>query len=345
MAGSWTEKSMQIRAAMVGVEQKCQSISPDRAIKLLRSHPHPVWIDILTSDTPEAREILVEKMGFHELAVEDALSRNERPQLQQYGDVIFFSVSVLRRTTAKEKPSASDLQVSSLAEGNTFEEIGFFIGNNFLVTVASEPFDELEAVFKDWTKPDGRMTLGTAYVAHAVIDRVVDAFFPALDDIEEAVDGAFDALAVGSETEMALIISSKRELSAMRRRLNPTRDVLNALLRVGSAELPPESMPYFRDVLDHVLRLLEMIDETRDMVGSLLDVHLSQVSNNLNVVVKKMTVFATVLMTMALVSGIYGMNFDHMPELHHPWGYPFAIALMFVLGVLVLVGFKVAKWL
>ena len=336
---------MQIRAAMVGTEKQCQAISPDKAFELLRTHPHPVWIDILTSDTPEAREILVSKMGFHELAVEDALSRNERPQLQQYGDVIFFSMSVLRRTAAAKEDRDEDLDVSPLVDGNTFEEIGFFMGDNFLVTVASEPFDELEAVFKDWTKPDGRMSLGTAYVAHAVIDRVVDAFFPALDTIEEVVDGAFDALAVGSETEMALIISSKRELSAMRRRLNPTRDVLNALLRVGSAEVPQEAMPYFRDVLDHVLRLLEMIDETRDMVGSLLDVHLSQVSNNLNVVVKKMTVFATVLMTMALVSGIYGMNFDHMPELHHPWGYPLASALMFFLGILVLVGFKVAKWL
>jgi magnesium transporter len=345
MAGSWTENSLQIRAAMVGAEKQCHSVSPEEAYQLLRTHPHPVWIDILTDDTPAAREILTGKLGFHELAVEDALSRNERPQLQQYGDVLFFSVSVLRKPAVTATPMTNDDPIRPLADGNSFEEIGFFMGNNFLVTVASEPFEELEAVFLDWTKPNGRLSLGTAYATHAVLDRVIDAYFPALDVIEDAVDGAFDALAVGSETEMGLIIGSKRELAAMRRRLNPTRDVLNALLRIGTAEVPQESMPYFRDVLDHVLRLLEMIDESRDMVGSLLDVHLSQVSNNLNIVVKKMTVFATVLMTMALVSGVYGMNFDHMPELHHPLGYPLAIALMFALGLLVLVGFKVAKWL
>jgi len=345
MGDSGTGKSPKIRAAMVGAEQECHLVSPDEAYELLRSHPHPVWIDIVTDDTPEAREILTEKLGFHELAVEDALSRYERPQLQQYGDVLFFSVAVLRKVSKLGSAPTGDAIARLRAEANTYEEIGFFLGDDFLVTVATEHFEELDAVFKDWTKPNGRLALGTAYVTHAIIDRVVDEFFPALDAIEDAVEDAFDALATGSQTDIALIIRSKRELATMRRRLNPTRDVLNALLRVGPAEVAQASLPYFRDVLDHVLRLLETVDATRDLVGSLLDVHLSQVSNNLNVVVKKMTVFATVLMTMALVSGVYGMNFDHMPELHHVWGYPIAIFTMFAMGLLVIVGFKIAKWL
>ena len=323
---------MQIRAAAVNELSICETISAEKAVALVRSSSLPVWVDIVTDSTQEASKLLKDSFGFHELAVEDALSRNERPQLQQYGEILFFSVAVI-------------VDAGSLDGEEGYEEIGFFLGRNFLVTVSSRPFPEMETVYCDWTRAHGRLARGPAFAAHAVIDHVIDQFFPALDKIEDRVEDAFDLLADGAQIEMGVILRSKRDLAAMRRRLNPTRDVLNALLRLGDPELQTETLPYFRDVLDHTLRLLEMIDENRDMVGSLLDVHLSQVSNSLSVTVKKMTVFSTVLMTMALVAGIYGMNFDHMPELHWQYGYLFAVFLMFVVGGLVVVGFWIAKWL
>jgi len=321
-----------IRAAAVNDESVCQSVSMEQAVSLVRDSSMPVWVDIITDSSLEAAKLLRDSFGFHELAVEDALSRNERPQLQQYGDILFFLVAVI-------------VDADTLQGDDGYEEIGFFLGRNFLVTVSSHPFPEVESVFTDWTRAHGRLARGPAFAAHAVIDHVIDQFFPALDKIEDHVEDAFDLLAEGAQIEMGVILRSKRDLAAMRRRLNPTRDVLNGLLRLGDPELRAETLPYFRDVLDHTLRLLEMIDENRDMVGSLLDVHLSQVSNSLSVTVKKMTVFSTVLMTMALVAGIYGMNFDHMPELHWQFGYLFALLLMFVVGSLVVVGFRIAKWL
>lgn len=332
MASDPTTPAIIIRAAAVNEESVCQSVSTEQAVSLVRNSSLPVWVDIVTDPTVEAAKLLKDSFGFHELAVEDALSRNERPQLQQYGDILFFSVAVITNINS--------------AEGEEkYEEIGFFLGQNFLVTVSPQRFPAVDSVFDDWTRAHGRLSRGPAFAAHAVIDHVIDQFFPALDKIEDRVEDAFDLLAEGAQIEMGAILRSKRDLAAMRRRLNPTRDVLNALLRLGDPELRSETLPYFRDVLDHTLRLLEMIDENRDMVGSLLDVHLSQVSNSLSVTVKKMTVFSTVLMTMALVAGIYGMNFDHMPELHWQFGYLFAILLMFVVGSLVVVGFWIAKWL
>jgi len=323
---------MQIRAAAVNELSICETISAEKAVALVRSSSLPVWVDIVTDSTQEASKLLKDSFGFHELAVEDALSRNERPQLQQYGEILFFSIAVI-------------VEANSLDGDEGYEEIGFFLGRNFLVTVSSHPFPEMRSVYSDWTREHGRLARGPAFAAHAVIDHVIDQFFPALDKIEDRVEDAFDLLADGAQIEMGVILRSKRDLAAMRRRLNPTRDVLNALLRLGQPELRAETLPYFRDVLDHTLRLLEMIDENRDMVGSLLDVHLSQVSNSLSVTVKKMTVFSTVLMTMALVAGIYGMNFDHMPELHWQYGYLFAVFLMLIVGGLVVVGFWIAKWL
>ncbi|CAN5624182.1 magnesium/cobalt transporter CorA [soil metagenome] len=315
---------MQFRAAALDSDSRCKRISPEEAEKDVRTGERLVWIDIVSEDTPETRELLTEKFGFHELAVEDALRQDERPGVQEFGETTFFVIP---------------------AWDNGIVEVGFFLSKLALVTVSSRPVSVIETWFDRWQKRPGPFGRHPAFLAHALVDGIVDGYFPLLDAIEDEAESLGERIFEGESTHLRELLGIKRKLLEVRRVLVPARDVLNQLLRRDVTAIPDNARIYFQDVFDHCLRLVEAVDIQRDTLTSLLDVHLSAVSNNLNQVVKKMTVFATVLMTMALVAGVYGMNFDHMPELHWRYGYDYSLILMFVLGGLVLLGFRIAKWL
>lgn len=315
---------MRFRAAALKSVNHCDRIDPEEAGAEVRSGERLIWIDIVTEDTPEARKLLMEDFGFHELAVEDALRQDERPGVQEFEDTTFF--------------------VMPAWEGGIVE-VGFFLSKQALVTVASKPVSVLDIWFDRWEKHPDRFGKHPAYLAHALVDGIVDGFFPLLDKVEDHTDELAERIFEGEATHLRELLKIKKELVEVRRSLTPARDVLNQMLRRDMHAIPDEVRVYFQDVFDHCLRLIEAVDVQRDTLASLLDVHLSAVSNNLNQVVKKMTVFSTVLMSMALVAGIYGMNFNYMPELHWRYGYPYALVLMLALGALVVLGFRIAKWL
>ncbi|RYG21174.1 magnesium/cobalt transporter CorA [bacterium] len=325
----WQIGEFRLRAARLNGQPPCQEIGLDEAVRAVKEPGPPVWVDIVTEDTPETRTLLTERMGLDELAVEDALSDRERPTLQEFDGMAFLVV-----------PAA-------VGNGGTerFVEVGFFLNDHAMVTVSREDVPVLDGWFERWVARPGSLAKSPSYILHAVVDAIVDDYFVVIDDIEDQVEDLGDTLFAGREGRLPEIVRLKRRLMKMRRAIAPVRDVLNALLRRDLDIIPDESRRHFQDVLDHALRIGEMVDALRDSLTSMVDIHLSNVSNNLNVVLKKMTVLSTVLMTMALVSGIYGMNFAHMPELHWRYGYPFALGLMFLLGGLVLVVFKRIRWI
>lgn len=316
-------------AVLVDSKTHCDELDGEAGIKAVNSGNEIVWLDIRYSDPEAAQKILEDRLHFHHLAAEDAVSTNERPSLQEFEDVLFLSVMV----PVKER---GEVEV---------EELGFFLRDKSLVTVCSHELDVVEDWFKRWRDHPKRIGTHPAFLMHALVDAAVDAYFPMLDHIEDISDDVADKIFNGDDQQLPTIMKLKRALLSIRRAIAPTRDVLNSLLRRDIAQVPEEAKIYFQDVYDHALRLTDLVDTNRDAITSILDVHLSTVSNNLNVVVKKMTVLSTVLMTMALVAGVYGMNFEHMPELHWAFGYPYAIGLMFALGGLVLLAFKWVKWI
>jgi len=298
------------------------------AIDAVKSGDRPVWLDMQVHDREAAKHVLQDVLGFHELAVEDALSTNERPTLQEFKDALFLVVPAFVKNGA-----------------DVFEEVAFFMRRNALVTVTLGPVPPLDKWFERWTDRPERVGTHPAFLLHLLIDAIVDDYFPALEYLEDAIDDLGDRIFAGDTTQVKDLLHFKKKLLELRRRLTPIRDVLNALQRHDLIAIPAEVRPYLQDVYDHVVRLTELAEINRETVASFLDVHLSTVSNNLNIVVKKMTVVSTVLMVMAIVSGIYGMNFDHMPELHWANGYYFALTLMAVLAGLVVVVFKVIRWI
>lgn len=307
----------------------CTKIDLDTAVTAVCEPGPPVWVDIVVDDNDEARQLLHDRMGFHELAVEDALSDRERPALQEFGNQIFLVVPAAVRSEGDER----------------YVEIGLFLNDHALVSVSREAVPVLDQWFDRWSERPGYLGKSAAFLLHAVVDGIVDDYFVVIDDIEDHVEDLGDTLFEGREGRLPEIVKLKRRLMKLRRAIAPVRDVMNSLLRRDLDVLPDETRRYFQDVLDHALRIGETVDSLRDALTSMVDIHLSNVSNNLNIVVKKMTVFATVLATMTLVAGVYGMNFKYMPELEWHYGYAFSYVLMFGLAGLVLLFFKRIRWI
>ncbi len=310
----------------------CQRhIDPDEAIKLIDVGKH-VWIHLHYTDPDKAANFLEDKLHFHELAVEDALSPNERPSLTEYEGYIFLVVPALSRS-------------SSATASDEWVEIGFFLSDHYLVSVADRDCPTVDFWLDRWSKHPLKEEMTTSDLLYELLDGVVDAYMPLIDKIEDDVDAIADNIFAGDKNKVYELLQIKRRLLEIRRRIGPFRDVINGLLRRDIDFIPESVRPYFQDIYEHTVRVSENVDLQRDTLTSLLDVHLSVVSNNLNEVMKKMTVIATVLMTAALIAGIYGMNFSQMPELHWKFGYPLAIGMMVVSSVGILIAFRWKKWI
>lgn len=283
---------------------------------------------VQASDIAKTAAYLTQELGFDELAVEDALSPNERPAMFEYKSYLFLVVPSVSRHDGED----------------AYAEIAVFFGHNYLVAVAYEPVPVLDAWFRLVQKSERKTAEPLAFDLHMLIDAVVDGFFPVCDEVEEIVDSLEESVFAGDENIVPEALRLKRRLLSLRQRITPIREVVNGLLRRDVAFIPKEVLPYLQDVYDHTLRIAEIVDVNRDIIAGVLDAHLSQVSNSLNVSMRVLTVMATFLMTASLVAGIYGMNFKYMPELEQVWGYPFAFALMGVLALAEWVYFKRKGW-
>lgn len=305
-------------------------VNKEEAIAAIHREDRMVWINVVVKDMEATRHLLQDEMGFHELAVEDALSDQERPTLQEFGDHIFVAASKVLLNPGKPED---------------YIEVGMFLGKSALVTVVAHPLPFLHDWFERFEKKPHPPQEAAAFLLHSIIDNIVDEYFAAIDALEDEVDSLGDEIYAGDTRRIGGILLLKKRLLDLRRHISPTRDILNGLLRHDLALIPDSARLYFQDIYDHTLRIAEIADVNRDTLTSLLDVHLSTVSNNLNDVMKKMTVISTVLMSAALIAGVYGMNFRHMPELEWPFGYLFAIVLMIGSGLGIILLFRWKKWI
>jgi len=304
------------------------SCDPLKLAQTVRTGQGQAIATVQAADIAKTARHLANELGFDELAVEDALSPNERPGMFEYKTNLFLVVPSISHGDGQE----------------TFGEIAVFLGKNYLVAVAYEPVPVLDAWFLRLQQTARLWEDDLAFVLHKLLDIVVDGFFPVCDEIEEIVDSLEDHVFGGDEKIVPEALRLKRRLLTLRQKITPTREVINGLLRRDVEFIPKEVLPYLQDVYDHTLRIAEIIDVNRDIIAGVLDAHLAQVSNNLNISMRVLTVMATFLMTASLVAGIYGMNFKHMPELEQRWGYPFSIALMGVLAFFEWIYFKRKGW-
>ena len=305
------------------------TIDWNEALKTKDRTSGATWFHIVDDDPEGVEELLKNEFGFHPVAAKDAVGDYGRPELKEFVDHTFLLAPCLAGMDG---------------EMEKYEYVGFFVKGPFLVSVAPADIPCFLAKMDHWAQPRLMPHAEVGYLLYSLLDAMLDDFFPRLDSIEDQIDSVADQIMEGATDRLRDLIVLKRRMLELRRRIGPFRDVLNSLLGRDPDFVTTGLQAYFRDLFDNALRLTELIDTNRDALTGLADIHLSTVSNKLNEVMKKMTVISTVLMTAALVAGIYGMNFS-IPELHWQYGYAYSLGLMVISGGSVLGLFKWQGWL
>ncbi|HWK88894.1 MAG TPA: magnesium/cobalt transporter CorA, partial [Longimicrobium sp.] len=276
-------------------------------------------------------EFLRHQLGFHPLAVEDTVRGRQRPKIDRYPGYYFLVVYSARINRERDRMALNELHA--------------FIGDNYVITVHDHRIEELKEVLARWRAVPARYrSAGT--LAHAVLDMVVDGYFPVIDHFSERVAEIETGVAAQSREEvMQSILSMRRELSLFRRVTGPERELIGSLLRRDIPFLQPEMLPYFQDVHDHAIRVTEEIDTMRDLLSGAMEGQLSLSSHQLNETMRVMAAWSIILMAMAWIAGIYGMNFRHMPEIEWGLGYLWGLGVMATVGAALFAYFKRNKWI
>jgi magnesium transporter len=304
----------------------------DEVSQLIQDKNNLVWLDLQNS-SPEELQKVADEFSFHPLAVEDASHPHQRPKIEEYDKfflVIFYTI--------KLDDKHQHLHV---------QELAMFVGANYLVTVHEEPIRELEEAEKRWTRNADEMDRGIGVLVYSMLDTIVDNYFPVVDSLVDVAEDLEDFIFQGKAGQAALtaqLLELKKLFLLMRKITAPERDVLNVLTNRDSPIFSERNLVYFRDVYDHIIRVSDTLDLYRDQLSSTLDANLSVASNDLNKVMRTLTATSIILMTDALIAGIYGMNFDNIPELHWPYGYFYALALMLGLSLFLFFIFKRRNW-
>jgi magnesium transporter len=298
----------------------------------LKQRDRFVWIGLYEPREEVLREVQRE-FGLHDLAIEDALTAHQRPKLEQYGDSLF----VVLRTT--QMPAGStDLE---------FGETHVFVGERYIISVRHGSLKSHVGLRARCEAAPQLLNKGPGFVLYALMDFIVDQYLPVvealeaqLEDLEEEIFG--EQL---SRDTTKRIYRLKRDLLALKRAVSPLVDVCNRLMRFDIDLIPEDTRPYFRDVYDHVLRLNEMIDNLRELLTTALEANLSLVSVSQTEHTKRLAAWAAIIAVPTMIAGVYGMNFDRMPELHWQFGYPLVMGLMIALCVGLFFGFRRSGWL
>jgi magnesium transporter len=303
---------------------------PDEISSLCEAASNIVWVDVADPTSEDFNE-LAREFGFHPLSIEDCRNEHQRPKVEEYQGYYFIVLYEAELVMVRELE---------------LRELNIFLGKNYLVTVHSQPIRALstaERLWREWTDLAER---GTGLLAYLLIDSIVDDYMPLLDALSDHMDDLEDKIFVDFRTEaLEEIFQIKKDLLFLRRSVTPLRDVFNTLIRREQPLFSRETLVYFQDVFDHLIRVADTIDVLRDMLSSTMDAYLSMSGNRMNIVMKRLTSISTILMSVTLIASIYGMNFDYMPELKARFGYVGALLVMVAVGVAIYTYFRRIKWM
>lgn len=311
--------------------QFASAADPEDISEIIQRRDQFVWLDM--QDPQEADIALLRKeFRFHPLAIEDATRQHERPKVDSYDGyyfLVFYAIVYDERTKCLRT-----------------EAMNLFVGANYLVSVHTGEIPAIDETIKRWQKNEEEFGHDAGALLYALLDTITDDYFPVIDQLAERVEQIEEQIFERFREEaLQDVFSLKRDLLSIRRIVAPERDVLNILIRREVPIFDRNTILYLQDVYDHIVRITDSIDTYRDLLSSALDAFLSVQSNRLNQIVKVLTIASIVLMSDALIAGIYGMNFAFMPELQWPYGYPFAIGLMVVVSIGLVLFFRLRRWL
>lgn len=305
---------------------------------LLADETNVVWVDLhdeTEGQTELNKHILLNIFKFHYLTVEDCLETRNQPKVEAFPDYIYFIVHGI-------KPEMTN------PTNFTTKELDGYLGKNFVVTFHSERFKSIKTVKQQIRNNTFHCQRGAAYLLHQILDQLVDLYMPVVDDFENAINAIEDRVFRMRRSDNKLleeIMDLRRSVVRMKRISVRQLDVLYRMSNSEFPQIPPNIIPFYRDVHDHLLRISDLSESYRDLVNGLFDIHFSVTAGKTNEVMKVLAVFSSIMLPLTLIAGVYGMNFDNMPELHSPYGYFGALALMIVVGAGLMVYFWRKGWI
>src|SRR5215216_1510358 len=301
--------------------------------ELLKDQSAVIWVD-MESPTEADEQVLLDVFHFHPLTVEDCRENRHYPKIEEFDSYIYFIVHGVTSDTSPDR-------------FNTIELDGF-LGHNYVITYHHHMFRSINNVKQLLRTSPIACQRGPAFLLHQILDQVVDFYSPVLDDFDDRIDKLEDdifTLRRPNNQILSEIMDLKRSVLRLRRISGKQMDILHRMSR-GEFSLIPEGMrPFYRDVYDHLVRVVDLAENYRDLISGSMEAYLSVVSNRLNEIMKVLTIFSAIMLPLTFIAGIYGMNFENMPELHSRYGYYAVWVIMIIVALGMLFFFRKRGWI
>lgn len=288
-----------------------------------------VWVDI-EKPTDEEFDLLSNVFAFHPLTIEDCKSPYHLPKIDAYENYLFTIWHAI-----VDIPGTSKIETSA---------VDIYFGKNYIVTVRQEiaRVSRLRERLLEYPANLGR---GVDWLLHSLLDDLVDDMFLTVDRISDEIDSLEDLIFESPQQEhIRKLFTLKHQLLSLRKVSAPQREIVSNLLKYDSFFFGKETYVYFQDIADHLIRIVDLVDTARDVVSGAIDIYLSSISNRLNEIMKRLTILATIFGPLTVITGIYGMNFEFMPELQWQYGYFLVLFGMFIFATGIFAYFKLKKW-
>jgi magnesium transporter len=312
---------MEIFLYRQGAEHIEEGFAVEQLPDLLADETNVVWVDMEKPTTAD-EQVLLDVFKFHPLTVEDCRENRHYPKIEEFGGYLYFIVHGVRADTSPD-------------HFNTIELDGF-LGRNYVITYHHDSFRSINNVKQLIHTSPISCKRGAPFLLYQILDQIVDFYSPVLDDFDERIDKLEDdifTLKSPNNEILEEIMDLKRGVLRLRRISTKQMDVFYRMSRGEFSLLDPQMLPFYRDIYDHLIRVTDLAESYRDLISGALEAYLSVVSNRLNEIMKVLTIFSAVMLPLTFIAGVYGMNFDNMPELHSRYGYFGAWLLMLVVAI------------
>lgn len=312
------------------IEKELQTVEECQALK---DQPGMnLWINVDGLDRIEVIEKLGKYFKIHPLTLEDILNTGQRPKMEDYESYIYTVLKMMLLDTKTEEI--------------VIDQVSIIIGPRYILSFQEREGDVFDPLRERLKNPASRLRKnGVDYLAYGLIDAVIDNYFLILEHFGEKIEDLEDELVRNPAPGTLKIIQKyKRDMILLRKSVWPLRELISGLQKVESELITETTQIYLRDIYDHTIQVIDSIETFRDILSSMVDVYLSSLSNRMNDIMKVLTIIATIFIPLTFVAGVYGMNFDYMPELRWRWGYPAVMLSMTLLGISMFLYFKKRRW-
>jgi len=323
------------RQGAAKVEESCDI---EALPELIADPSNVIWVDIRgenPDDIPTIKDILLNVFNFHYLTVEDCLETRNSPKIEAFPDYFYFIVHGVK----PDETSPTNFVT---------KELDGYLGPNYVVTFHIERFRSVKHVKQQLRSSPVACQRGAAYLLHQMLDQIVDYYLPLLDDYDDAINDLEERVLNLRHSNSELleeIMDLRRGVARLKRISHRQLEVLYRMSHGEFTQIPQNILPFFRDVHDHLMRISDLAENYRDLIGGLFEIHFAVIGNKTNDIMKTLAIVSAIILPLTLIAGIYGMNFENMPELHSRYGYAATLAVMIVITILLLIYFWRRGWL